>query len=120
MDLDVESPGRAADDALELALGVEVQPVDGAEAVAERAAQQALPRGGADTREVRQRQRGRARADALAQNRVEAEVFERRIQGFLDDAVHAVDLVDEEDIARSQIAHDRAKSALAVDRGSRA
>src|SRR6202030_1679357 len=46
VDLDVEEAGRPGHDPLELRLGVEVQAVDGAEAVAQGAAEKALAGGG--------------------------------------------------------------------------
>src|SRR5207237_2190477 len=77
MDLDVEDARRPAHDALQLWLGIEVQPVDGAEAVAQRPAQQTLASGGADAGEVRQRQGRGARPDSLAEHGVESTLLER-------------------------------------------
>src|SRR6266581_4894844 len=54
LDLDLENARRPPHDALQLGLGIEVQPVHGAEAVAQRSAEQTLTRGGPDAGEVRQ------------------------------------------------------------------
>ena len=53
VDLDLEDSGRAADDLLELGLGVKVEPVHGPEPVPQRPAQQSLPGGGSHACEVR-------------------------------------------------------------------
>src|SRR5437773_5516974 len=116
VDLDVEDPCRAADDLLELRLGVEVEAVNGAEAVAERAAEQTLARRGPDASEMRQRQRGRAGPHSLPQHRVETKLLERGVQRLFDHGVEAMDLVDEEDIARAQVQEDGSKRPLVVDR----
>ena len=56
VNLDVEDARRPPHDALELRLVVKVQPVDGTKAITQRSAQQSLPCGRADAREMRQRQ----------------------------------------------------------------
>ena len=78
---------------------VVAEPERHAEAVAERRRQQARARRRADERERRQVERQRARGRALADDDVEPEVLERRVEDLLDRAVQAVDLVDEEDVA---------------------
>ncbi len=120
MDVDAEDACRAADDALELVLGVEVEPVHGAEAVAQGRAEQALAGGRADAGEVRQRQCRGAGPHPLPQHGVEPEVLERRVQRLLDDAVEPVDLVDEEDIAGGEVQKDGTQRALVVDGRPRA
>src|SRR5256886_17651524 len=102
MDLYLEDPRRAADDLLQLCLRVEVEPVHGAEAIAQRAAEETLAGGRADAREVRQRQRGRARPHSLPEDRVETEIFQRGIQRLIDDRVQSVDLIGEQNITRAQ------------------
>src|SRR2546423_6052923 len=113
-----EDPRRAADYLLQLGLRVEVEPVHGAEAIAQRAAEETLPGGRADAREVRQWQRGRARPHSLPEHRVETKIFERGIQRLFDDRVQSVDLIDEENITRAQVQEDRAEGALVIDRGA--
>ena len=79
---------------------VELEPEGHAEAVAQRRRQQAGARRRADERERRQVERQRARGGALADDDVEPEVLERRVEDLLDGAVEPVDLVDEEHVAR--------------------
>ena len=44
------------------------------------------------------------REGALAGHDVDAEVLDRRVEALLDDGVEAVDLVDEEDVVRLELA----------------
>src|SRR6186997_164092 len=97
-DLDPEDPGRAAHDRRQLGLLVVAEPERHAEAVAKRCRQEARSRRRADEGELRQVQGERPRPRTLADDDVEAEVLERRVQDLLDRSVHAVDLVDEEDV----------------------
>ena len=99
-DLDAEDSGRATHDRRELALLVVAEPEGHAEAVAQRRRQQPGARRRADERERRQVERQRPRAGALADDDVEPEVLERRVEDLLDRAVDAMDLVDEEDVLR--------------------
>src|SRR5262249_58767563 len=71
----------------------------------------------ADERERRQVERQRARGRALADDDVEPEVLERRVEDLLDRPVEAVDLVDEEDVARLERRQDRGDVALPLERG---
>src|SRR5262249_28645370 len=73
----------------------------------------------ADERERRQVERERARRRPLPDDDVEPEVLERRVQDLLDGAVQAVDLVDEEHVARLERGEDRGDVALALERGAR-
>ena len=100
----------------ELLVRVEVEPERQPEAVAERRRQQAGARGRADQRERRQVERQRARGRPLADDDVEPEVLERRVEDLLDRAVQAVDLVDEEHVARLERGEDRGDVALALER----
>src|SRR6185369_943503 len=81
--------------------------------------QQARARGRADERERRKVERHRPRRGPLADDDVEAEVLERRIEDLFDRRVQAVDLVDEEDVARLERGEDRGEVAFALDRGPR-
>ena len=96
VDRHAEDPRRAPDDLDDVGLVVEVQPVDDAEARAQRRRQQPRARGGADQRELLQLHLHRSRARALADHDVELEVLHRRIEDLLDGGRHAVDLVDEQ------------------------
>ena len=115
-DLDAEDPRRAAHDRRELALLVVAEPERHAEAVAERRREEPGARRRADERERRQIERQRARTRALADDDVEPEVLERRVQDLLDGAVHAMDLVDEEDVLLVEPGEDRRHVALPLER----
>ena len=116
LDLDAENAGRAADDRRELSRLVVAEPEGHPEAVSERRRQEAGSGGRADERERRQIERQRAGARTLADDDVEPEVLERRVQDLLDRPVHAVDLVDEEDVAGLQAGEDRGHVSLALER----
>ena len=100
LDLDSEDPRRARDDRGELGGLVVAEPERHPEAVAERRRQEARARRRADEGERRQVERERPRPGPLADDDVEPEVLERRVEDLLDRPVDAVDLVDEEDVAR--------------------
>ena len=57
-------------------------------------------------------------AGALADDDVEPEVLERRVEDLLDGAVQPVDLVDEEHVALLERGEDRRDVALALERGA--
>ena len=103
----------------ELVARVEVEPEREPEAVAQRRRQQARARRRADQRERRQVERERARGRPLADDDVEPEVLERRVEDLLDGAVQPVDLVDEEHVARLERGEDRGDVALALERRAR-
>ena len=117
LDLDAEDPGGAADDDAQLGGLVVLEPEGHPEAVAERRRQQARARRRADERERRHLERERARRVALADDDVEPEVLERRVEHLLDGARQPVDLVDEEHVARLERGQDRRQVALALERG---
>ena len=89
-----------ADDPLEFRDGVEVEADRNAEAVAQRRRQQPRPRRGADQRERRQVDLHRARRRPRADDEVELEILHRGIEDLLDRRVEAMDLVDEQHVAR--------------------
>ena len=103
--------GRALHDALDLGDGVELEPLHDAEAIAQRRGQQSGARGGADQRERRQIELDRARRRALADHDVELIVLHRRIEHLLDHRAQAMDLIDEQHVARLQIGQDRRQVA---------
>ena len=102
--------------ARELVGRVVVEPEGEPEAVAQRRRQQPGARRRADERERRQVERQRPRGRPLADDDVEPEVLERRVEDLLDRAVEPVDLVDEEDVARLERGQDRGDVALALER----
>ena len=116
-DLDAEDPRRPAHDRRQLVLLVVAEPERHPEAVAQRRREQAGARRRADERERRQIERQRPCSRALADDDVEPEVLERRVEDLLDRAVHAVDLVDEEDVLRVEAREDRRHVALPLERG---
>jgi hypothetical protein len=67
-------------------------------------------------RGVRQVECEGARGRPLADDDVEPEVLERRIEDLFDRVVQAMDLVDEEDVARLEAGQDRRHVALALER----
>ena len=103
---DVEDGRRAADDGVEVAGAVVVQPGDEAEPVPQRTGDEPGAGGGAHQREPGQVQADGAGARALAEDDVELEVLHRRVQDLLHRPAQAVDLVDEEDVALGQVGQD--------------
>jgi hypothetical protein len=83
--------------------GIELQPLHDAETVAQRSGQGAGAGGGADQGEGRQVEADGTRRRPLADHDVELVVLHRRVQHFLHHRRQAVDLVDEQDVARLQI-----------------
>ncbi len=104
-------PAERRDDALEILHPVELQSLHDAEAVAQRRGQKPGAGRRADQGEGRQVQLDRARRRPLADHDVELKILHRRIQHFLDDGREAVDLIDEEHIARLQVGEDRGEIA---------
>ena len=108
--------GRAANDRAQLLGVVVAEPERHPEAVAQRRRQQAGPRRRAHERELRQVERQRPRRGSLADDDVEPEVLERRVEDLLDRAVDPVDLVDEEDVLQLEAGEDRGHVALPLQR----
>ena len=98
---------------------IEIQPLHDAEARAQRRRQQPRARRRADQRERLDRHLHRARARALADHDVELEVLHRRIEDLLDRRRQAVDLVDEQDLARLQVRQDAGEVARLLDHRAR-
>ncbi len=88
------------------------------EAVSQRRRQQAGARRRADERERREVERQRAGTRSLADDDVQPEVLERRVQDLLDRPIDAMDLVDEEDVTRLEPREDGRHVALALERGA--
>ena len=93
----------APHDALEFRHGVEIEPHRNAEAVAQRRRQQAGAGGRADQRELREVDLDRARRRPGADDEIELEILHRGIKDFLDRRIEAMDLVDEQNVARLEI-----------------
>ena len=116
LDRDVEDPRGAAHDGRELVCLVVAEAEGHPEAVAQGRGQKTGPRRRADERERRKIERQRAGRRALADDDVEPEVLERRIEDLLDRVVQPVDLVDEQDVARLEAREDRRHVALPLER----
>src|SRR6266511_817280 len=116
-DHNAENARRAVDDSGQLVGLVVPEPEGHAEAVAEGRGQQARARGRPDEREGRKVERERARRRPLAHDDVEAEVLERGVEDLFNGRREAVDLVDEEDVARLECGQDRRQVALALQGG---
>ena len=94
---------------------VEVEPQADAEAVAQRRGEQPGARRRADQRERLQVELDRARRRPLPDHDVDLVVLHRRVEDLLDDAVEAVDLVDEEDVAGLEVGEHRRQIARPLD-----
>ena len=101
----------ARDDLVQLLLGIELQPGRDAEAVAQRGGQQAQPRRGPDQRERLQVDPHRARRRAFSDHQIQCEILHGRIQHFFHNRRQAVNLVDEQHVARFKIGQDRRQIA---------
>ena len=91
-----ENAGGAANDLLDVAHRVEVEPMDDAKTRAQRRGQQPGARRGPDQREPLQRHLHRSGARPLTDHDVELVVLHRGIENLLDGRRQPVDLVDEE------------------------
>src|SRR5205814_2642067 len=76
-------------------------------------------RGGAGEGEGRQIQLDRARGGPFADHDVELEILERRIEDLLDHGRQAMDLVDEQHVARLEIGEQRREIAGALEHRAR-
>ena len=117
VDRDVEDPGGAHDDRLQLVVVVVVESGDEPEAIAQWTGDHAGPGGGADEREARQRQADARGGGALADDDVELEVLHRRVEDLLDGTGQTVDLVDEQDIALVELGEDGRQVTGAFESG---
>ena len=118
VDVEVEHHGRALKHLRELRLVVELEVRRETEAVAQRVGQQAGARRGAHEGERREVERDRGRARALADHDVDAEVLHRQVEHLFGGAGHAVDLVDEEHLARRERGEQRREVARVLDGGA--
>ena len=90
-----------------------------AEAGAQGRGQQAAARRGADEREGGQLDLDRPGRGALVEHDVDLEVLHGRVEVLLDDRAEAVDLVDEEHVARRQVGEQPRQVARLVEHGTR-
>ncbi len=90
----------------QLGLGVEVEAQGNAEAVAQGIGEQAGSGGGGDEGEGGQIDADRPRARSGADHQIEGVILHRRIEDLLDVGGEAMDLVDEQDIARLEVGQD--------------
>ena len=104
LDRHAEDARRPQHDLLDVLLGVEVEPQHDPEARAQRRRQQPGPRRRADQRERLHRNLHRSRARPLADHDVELVVLHRGIEDLFDRRRHPVHFVDEEHLARLQVA----------------
>src|SRR5205085_9243617 len=118
VDFDVQQPRRALTDLLQLADAVMIEPQHQAEAPAQGAAHQPLPRGRADRCEFRDRNRVRARPRPGPDQDIYAKVFDGRVQHFLDIREQAMDLVDEEYLPQLDVAQDAGEIQLLLQNWS--
>ena len=101
--VDVQDGGRSLHDPHQVDHGVEVEMVHDPEAVAQRAGEQADPRGGTDQREGWQVDLDRAGHRPLADDDVDAEVLHGLVENLLERRLQPVDLVDEQDAGALQV-----------------
>ena len=108
---DLEEARRSARDVHEVGRVVGLEPLEEAEARAERRREQAFARRRADQRERLDLQAHGPRARTLVDHDVDHEVLHRGVEVLLDRGRQAVDLVDEEDVAALELVSSPARSA---------
>ena len=108
---------RALDDGGQFLMRIELEPGDDAEAIAQRIRQHAGARRGADQRERRQVELDRARSRTLADDDVDLEILQGRVEDLLDDRRQAMDLVDEEDVVLLEVGQDGGKVPRPLEDG---
>src|SRR5215211_3165267 len=114
LDPDTENLGGAAHNPRQVLGFVMLEPVADAEAVAKRGREQPRPGRRSDEREGRQLERDGAGAGSLAEHDRQPALLHRGIQGLLDRATEAVDLVDEEDGSRLERGQERRDVRLSL------
>ncbi len=107
----------ALDDQDQVVGVVVVETGDEAEAVAQRAGDEAGARGGADEREPGKVEADGTRRGSLPDDDVELEVFHRRVEDLLDRPGQTVDLVDEQHVAVVEVGEDGGEVAGPLQRG---
>ena len=115
---DAEHARAAPHDRLELLDRVEIEPHRNAETIAQRRRQQAGARRRADQRKAREVDLDGPRRRPLADDEIELKILHRGIEDFLDRRVQAMDLVDEQHVARLEIGELRGEIARLGDDGA--
>ena len=115
--VDVEDAGRAAQHPLQLGGLVELHVRGEPEPVAQRAGERPRPGGGPDQRERGDVERDRRGAGSLADHDVDPEVLHREVEHLLGGAGDAVDLVDEQHVARDEVGQHRGEVARPLQGG---
>ncbi len=118
VDGDLEDFRAALDDEAEVVFCVELEAQEDAEAGTERRGEQAGARGGADEGEWPDLHDVGAGGGALADDDVELVVLEGGVELFFEDGLHAVDLVEEEDLALAEVGEDGGEVALDLEGGA--
>ena len=115
---EADHPGAARDDALQFVGGIKIEPDRNAETVAQGGGEE--PRAGrrADEGEPGEVDLHRARRRAGADNEVKLEILHRRIKDLFDRRVQAMNLIDEQDVARLEIGELRREVPRLDDDGS--
>ena len=117
--VDLEDPGGARDDGLQVGRLVVVQPGRQPEPVAQGPCDETGPRGRAHQREWWELEADRPGGRPLAQDDVEGEVLHRRVEHLLDCPGQSVDLVDEQHVTGLQLGQDGGQVAGALERRAR-
>lgn len=104
VEVQFQQPGRAAEDVGQLGHRVKFKVVEHPEPAAEGRAEQPGPRGRPDQRKPLERKVDRLGVHAAVDGKVNLEIFHRRVDELLDRGAEPVDLVDEQDIARADVA----------------
>ena len=115
VDRHVENARRSPDDLVDVAILVEIEAVDDAEARAQRRGQQAGARRRANQRELLHRHLHRPRARTLPDDDVELVVLHRRIEDLFDGRRQPMDLVDEEHLVLLEVGEHRRQVARLLD-----
>ena len=115
VDLDLEDPGRALDDPLQVLVPVVVEAVDDAEAAAQGRRDAAGPGRRPDQGELLDLELVAAGARPLADEDVHVEILHGRVEDLLDRGLEAVDLVDEQDLFGLHVGQDGREVAGPLD-----
>ena len=117
IDPDAQDFGRASHDHPQLLLGVVVEPVHDAEAGPQRRGDQPCPGGGAHQRKGGEIERHASGAGPLADDQVQLEVLQGRIEDLLDLRQQAVNLVDEQHVVGLQVGENGRQVSLDLNDG---
>ena len=108
----VSSSGRTLHDRFQLVDIVRIQAQHQPEPSAQRCADQPLPRGRTDRRELRHRQRYRPRSRTRTHQDIDPEILQRRVEHLLHVGQQPVHFVDEEDLVQPDIAENAGEVQL--------